>query len=870
MRCNELFHPRRPIREPVAVLLRRAAVVPLFAALLFGSSSVAARENATVPVERFTSLALACIHQEYPNKITHVLEGNADVAPPRDLTPVFYGCFDWHSAVHGHWLLARLLRLYSDSPEAALIEAGLERSFQAEQIAAELAYLAPEARATFERPYGVAWLLQLTAELREWDDPRARRWLAALQPLEAAYLARIRDWLGKLAYPIRIGEHAQTAFAFALFIDWARAAGDQAFLDEVSQLARRFHERDFDCPLAYEPGGQDFLSPCLAEADLMRRVQSPIQYAEWLRGFLPGIPQDGSADWLPLAEVTDRTDGKLAHLDGLHLSRAWALRGMAAGLPGDDPRLPAIEAAARRQAAAGLAAVTGEHYEGGHWLGSFATYLVTGRGAGTAPMEATEGLDEPPALRYVRLMRARMARWEPAVNAVIAIADDTERQARGLAAEGEKRGPLHGLPVLLKDNIEARELPTTAGSLALAGNRTNRDAELTRRLRAAGLVIAGKTNLSEWANFRDNESTSGWSAVGGLTRNPWDLSRTACGSSSGSAVAVAVGYVPFAVGTETNGSIVCPAAYNGIVGIKPTVGLISRRGIVPIAHSQDTAGPMAYRVRAAALLLSAMEGEDAEDPATGAARAHFGRDYVTGLNADGLNGLRVGVVRSRNFGDGSELAFQQAVEDLATAGATRVDELRFPEWPEGFGDTSLDVLLYEFRHDIDAYLATLPGAYGALTLEGLIAFNQTQADQELPWFGQDLFEAAVQKGGLDSADYLASRGSVQAFTRAAIDGLLAEHGVDLLVMPTNALPFSIDLVHGDSWHGGTSSMAAIAGYPHITVPMGRVKGLPVGLSFIGTAFSEPLLIRAAHAYEQATRHGITLEGEDPWQLDERP
>lgn len=842
--------------------MARAAVLSLLFAIL-----VPVATQAFSGAAQFADLALACVHQEYPNKITHVLESDADVAPPRSLTPVFFGCYDWHSAVHGHWLLVRLLRLHPDLPQAAAIEAALDQSFDPQRVAAEVSYLAPEARATFERPYGTAWLLQLTAELREWDDPRARRWLTALEPLEAAYRARLTDWLDKLAYPIRSGEHAQTAFAFALFIDWARTAGDNALLEQVGALVRRFHQRDVDCPLAYEPSGQDFLSPCLAEADLMRRVLSPVEYAVWLRAFLPGIPADGSADWLPLAEVTDRSDGKLAHLDGLHLSRAWALRGIAAGLPGDDPRVAALAAAAKRQATAGLAAVTGEHYEGGHWLGSFAVYLVTGRSAGTGPIPDEPVPDLALPLQRIETMRARMARWEPSVNAVIALSPDLEDQARSAAA-AEPQGPLHGWPVLLKDNIETRELPTTAGSLALAGNRTGRDAELTRRLRAAGLVIAGKANLSEWANFRDRQSTSGWSAVGGLTRNPWDPARSACGSSTGSAVVVAAGYVPFAVGTETDGSIVCPASHTGIVGIKPTVGLISRRGIVPIAHSQDTAGPMAHSVRAAALLLSAMEGEDAEDAATVAARAHFGRDYTASFRADGLEGLHIGVVRSSRFGAGVEDVFQQAVADLAAGGAALTDPLALPEWPAGFWDQSLDVLLYEFRHDLEAYLATLPGEYGALTLERLIAFNQEQAGREMPWFGQDLFEDALKKGGLDSAGYRVARDSVQAFTRAAVDGLLAEHDLDLLVLPTNALAFSIDLVHGDTWHGGTSSIAAIAGYPHVTVPMGQVKGLPAGLSFIGTAFSEPVLLRAAYAYEQATRHRRTLEGPEPWDLEE--
>lgn len=377
-----MFKARRPrlFVCPLLYLLLYLLSLLMSASLL---AQAPAETTADTPEMRFKSLALACVHQEYPNKIMHVLTSDADAAPPRELTPVFYGCFDWHSSVHGHWLLVRLLRLHPDDADVAQVETALEASFQAEAVAAELLYIANEERASFERPYGVAWLLQLMVELREWDDPRAIRWREILAPLEAAYVANMTTWLNKLAYPIRIGEHAQTAFAFALFIDWARVAGDEAFLALVSKRSLQFYLDDVNCPLNYEPSGQDFLSPCLAEADLMRRVLPPFDYAAWLLAFLPGIPLDGSANWLPLAEVTDRTDGKLAHLDGLHLSRAWALWGMAADLPEGDPRLPSIVAAAQVQGLAGLAAVTGEHYAGGHWLGSFATYLVTGRGTGT-------------------------------------------------------------------------------------------------------------------------------------------------------------------------------------------------------------------------------------------------------------------------------------------------------------------------------------------------------------------------------------------------------------------------------------------------------------------------------------------------------
>jgi amidase len=316
-------------------------------------------------------------------------------------------------------------------------------------------------------------------------------------------------------------------------------------------------------------------------------------------------------------------------------------------------------------------------------------------------------------------------------------------------------------------------------------------------------------------------------------------------------VAVAAGYVPFAVGTETNGSIICPASYNGIVGIKPTVGLVSRRGIVPISHSQDTAGPMAHNVRSAALLLSAMEGEDVADSATLAARPYFGRDYVAGLGPDGLDGLRLGVVRSQNFGDGSELAFAAALETLAAAGAVLVDDLAFPDWPEDFWGQSYLVLVTEFKQGLNDYLASLPGYQPAWTLQRLVDFNEQQAKLSMPWFGQSIFLDALAAKGLEDEAYQQALLAVQSHTRQVIDDLLEEYQLDALVAPTNALAFSIDLIHGDSWHGGTSSMSAISGYPHITVPAGRVKGMPAGLSFMGAAFSEPVLIRAAYAYEQA-------------------
>jgi hypothetical protein len=347
--------------------------------------------------ERFANLALACVHKEYPNKISHVMNGDADVKPPRELTPAFYGCFDWHSAVHGHWLLARLARRFPEAPLAARAREALEKSLTPENVAAEVRYLEGEGRNTFERPYGLAWLLQLAAELSEWDDPQAKRWSGALQPLEKAAAARIRSWVPKLSFPIRTGEHNQTAFAFGLILDWARAKGDQATAALIESRIRDLYLKDRDCPLAYEPSGEDFLSPCLAEADLARRVLSQQAFGEWLGTFLPSIPRDGRGDWLTPGVVTDPTDGKLAHLDGLNLSRAWMLEGIAAALPAGDPRLPALRAAAAVHRESGLRSVTGEHYEGGHWLGSFATYLVTERGLPTPLPGSTPPVAPAPA-----------------------------------------------------------------------------------------------------------------------------------------------------------------------------------------------------------------------------------------------------------------------------------------------------------------------------------------------------------------------------------------------------------------------------------------------------------------------------------------
>jgi hypothetical protein len=330
--------------------------------------------------ERFAKLALACVHKEYPNHISHTLNSDADVAAPRKLTPAFYGCYDWHSSVHGHWLLVRLIKTFPDADFVQTARAALRESLTAQNISQEAAYLHGEGRASFERPYGLAWLLQLAAELREWDDPQGEEMAANLHPLEQAALERLSTWLPKLSNPVRIGEHDQTAFGMGLMLDYAREAGDQQFADLVSSKARQFFLRDKDCPLAYEPSGEDFLSPCLGEADVMRRVLPRDEFARWLRDFLPQIPTSAGTEWLKPVISPDPSDPKLAHLDGLNLSRAWMLEGIASGLPKDDSRLPSILATAEAHKRAGLAAVTGEHYEGGHWLGSFAVYLVTRRG----------------------------------------------------------------------------------------------------------------------------------------------------------------------------------------------------------------------------------------------------------------------------------------------------------------------------------------------------------------------------------------------------------------------------------------------------------------------------------------------------------
>lgn len=440
-------------------------------------------------------------------------------------------------------------------------------------------------------------------------------------------------------------------------------------------------------------------------------------------------------------------------------------------------------------------------------------------------------------------------RIDPQLHSVIAVDPTAIDQARRVD-RSNPRGPLAGQPVLIKDNIEAAGLlPTTAGSLALANNITNRDAPLVARLRAAGAVILGKTNLSEWANIRSNRSISGWSAVGGQVHSPWALDRNPCGSSSGSGAAVAAGLVRFAIGTETDGSVTCPASINGIVGLKPTVGLVSRTHIVPISHSQDTAGPMTANVREAAELLTAIAGSDPSDPATKDADLHK-RDYAAALDANSLKGKRIGVMRFAS-GFGTDAALETALALLREKGAILVDIKKFDDKPIGRNEGI--VLTAELKADMAKYLKGSPAPIQVRTLADLIKFDQAHERQEMGLFGQETFEKAEKTKGLNDPAYRkARRISFMAAGPNGIDKLLKDNRVVALVGPTMPPAWKIDVANGDQVAGGgAGSLAAVAGYPHLTVPMGLVKGLPVGLSFIGPKWSEALLLTLGYAYEQA-------------------
>jgi len=447
----------------------------------------------------------------------------------------------------------------------------------------------------------------------------------------------------------------------------------------------------------------------------------------------------------------------------------------------------------------------------------------------------------------------------PAVNSVIEINPEALAMAERLDRERKAkrpRGPLHGIPVLIKDNIATRDrMMTTAGSLALVGARPVKDAFVVKRLRDAGAVILGKANLSEWANIRSSHSTSGWSGRGGLTRNPYALDRNPCGSSSGSAAAVSANFCMLALGTETDGSIVCPSSVNGMVGIKPTVGLVSRAGIIPIAHSQDTAGPMARTVTDAAILLGALSGVDADDPASEASRGKAFADYTKFLDPNGLRASRIGVVR-KFFGisEAVDSLMNQALEEMKRQGAVIVDPVELGT-SDQLGDSELLVLLYELKADLNSYLAALAPGAPVHTLQDIIEFNERNRKKEMPYFGQDLFIKAEAKGSLTEKEYLDALEKNHRLTqKEGIDAVMEKFQLDALVAPTSGPAWLTDLVDGDHDTGGSSTPAAVAGYPNINVPAGFVFGLPVGISFFGKAYSEPTLLKLAYAFEQATRH----------------
>jgi len=446
----------------------------------------------------------------------------------------------------------------------------------------------------------------------------------------------------------------------------------------------------------------------------------------------------------------------------------------------------------------------------------------------------------------------------PAINAIIelnpdalSIADalDKERTAKGA------RGPLHGIPMLVKDNIDtADKMMTTAGSLALLNSRAPKDSTVAQRLRDAGVVILGKTNLSEWANIRSNHSTSGWSGRGGQTKNPYALDRNPCGSSSGSGAAVSANLAAAAIGTETDGSIVCPSSTCGIAGIKPTVGLVSRTGIIPISHSQDTAGPMCRTLRDAAIVLGALTGMDDADPATTESREHSYTDYTQFLKEDGLRGARIGVVR-RTFGFNEEVdkIMEAALEVMKKQGAILVDPAPI-ESAGKFGESEFTIFLYELKADLNTYLAKLGPNAPVKTLKDIIDFNERNSEKEMPYFGQDTFLKSEEKGPLSAQEYLDAVTKARDLARKqGIDATMDKNNLDALIGPTGGPAWLTDHINGDSFGGGSSSTAAVAGYPNITVPAGFIHGLPVGISFFGRAWSEPVLLRVAYSFEQATK-----------------
>jgi amidase len=446
----------------------------------------------------------------------------------------------------------------------------------------------------------------------------------------------------------------------------------------------------------------------------------------------------------------------------------------------------------------------------------------------------------------------------PAVNAIIelnpdalGIADSQDKQRQA----GKPGGPLQGVPILVKDNLDTHDkMMTTAGSLALIGARPPKDSMVVQKLRAAGAVILGKTNLSEWANIRSSHSTSGWSGRGGLTKNPYALDRNACGSSSGSGVAVAANFCAAAIGTETDGSIVCPSHANCIVGIKPTVGLVSRAGIVPISHSQDTAGPMARSVADAALLLNVIAGADPEDSATAVIKDRPAIDYGKSLDPKGLNGARIGVARKYfGFSEPVDALMETALAAMKSQGAILIDPADIDSFGK-FDDTEILVFMYELKADLNAYLSRLGDTSRVHTLRDIIEFNEKNKDKEMPWFGQDLFIKAESKGPLTEKEYLDALGKNHQLARAqGIDSLMDKNNLDAIVAPTAGPSCITDLLNGDHFTGGSSNAAAVAGYPNINVPAGFIGGMPVGISFFGRAWSEPTLIKIAYAFEQTVK-----------------
>jgi amidase len=446
----------------------------------------------------------------------------------------------------------------------------------------------------------------------------------------------------------------------------------------------------------------------------------------------------------------------------------------------------------------------------------------------------------------------------PAINSVIETNPDALAIAEALDKERKEkgpRGPLHGIPILIKDNIDTGDrMMTTAGSLALLGSRASKDSYVARKLREAGAVILGKTNLSEWANIRSNHSISGWSGRGGQTKNPFALDRNPCGSSSGSGAGTSANLCAGAIGTETDGSIVCPSSANGLAGIKPTVGLVSRGGIIPISHSQDGAGPMCRTMRDAATILGALTGVDPEDSATTASRAKSYSDYTQFLNADGLRGARIGVLRKTfGFSPAVDKLMEAALEAMKKQGATLVDPVKIATLGK-FGDSEFTVFMYELKADLNAYLTRLGASAPVKTLKEIIDFNERNPEKEMPYFGQENFLKAEEKGPLTSKEYLdALKKNHKLARKEGVDAVMDKFKLDAIVAPTGGPAWLTDLVNGDSFGGGSSDSAAVAGYPNINVPAGFVFGLPVGISFFGRAWSEPVLIKLAYAFEQATK-----------------